>query len=278
MTGRRRGLAGWLAVCAVAASCGGKSSEDGGGAGAAAGGARVSEAGRTSGGASTSKGGAAAPAGSDHGGAAGAAPPSDAGASAEAGAGGGSGAFGDAGAGGGTAFGGAAGAGGVGGDAGIGPGDIDADGCVDLHDWVILQRGFGCSVSSCGDPRADLAPDGWIDYLDYLVVTEHWYEGERCRTSCVPTGAGGAGGAGGAEATATDLSGDGCIGWDDLALLADSYGCDLSCAAPNTDVVPDGCVDNRDVDVWTAVVETSDGCAEDSRVPVSDDSARTAMP
>jgi hypothetical protein len=42
--------------------------------------------------------------------------------------------------------------------------------------------------------------------------------------------------------------------------------------------VPDGCVDNRDVQAWTDVVGTSAGCAEDSHAPVSDDSAPNPMP
>jgi hypothetical protein len=159
-----------------------------------------------------------------------------------------------------------AGAGGVGGEPAIGPGDINADGCVDLRDWVILARGYGCSVAACGDPRADVSRDGWLDYLDYLLLSEHWYEGQRCRPFCEAEGAGGAAGASTEGGTASDLSGDGCLGWDDVALLAESYGCDRSCAAPGTDAVPDGCVDDRDVDLWTAAEGTSAWCAEDTHL------------
>lgn len=248
-----------LIASVVAAACGGQSKRDdqsdvavagksGGRAGAGESGDRASageSAGRASGGV-TSRAGSK---GESEGGAG----LEAAGGSAmglDAGAGGVSGAFG------GQAVGGA------GGEPAFAPVDINSDGCVDLHDWVILARDYGCSLSTCGDRRADITQDGWIDDFDYLALVAHWYEGERCRSVCTPAGTGGAGGAGGQGPVATDLNGDGCIGWDDVALLADSYGCDSSCAAPDTDVVPDNCVDDRDVDVWMAVHDTSDWCVE----------------
>lgn len=165
-------------------------------------------------------------------------------------------------------FGGASGSdaeGGAGGSNIVGRGDINADGCVDLQDWVILERDFGCSLLTCGDPRADLQPDGWLDALDELVLREHWWEGERCRTSCEPANEGGAGGGGPAEVggqPATDLDGDGCTGWDDLALLARSYGCDSSCATPGTDLDGDGCVFINDAEAVLAPINTPAWCEE----------------
>jgi hypothetical protein len=141
----------------------------------------------------------------------------------------------------------------VGGDGGVspsGPGDINADGCVDLRDWAILGRDFGCALENGGDPRADLQRDGWVDDLDYIILTQHWYEGDHCGPTCEAGGDGGQGGAGGQGAT--DLNGDGRVDWDDVAALAESYGCDDTCAAPGADLVPDGCVDDRDLDVLTS--------------------------
>lgn len=159
----------------------------------------------------------------------------------------------------------AAGAGGMGGDFVVGRGDINADGCVDLRDWVIFERDFGCALVNCGDPRADLQPDGWLDVLDELILFQHWYEGESCRPRCEPTadggggaGAGGDSGAGGEPST--DLNEDGCVDWDDLELLAESYGCGPGCAAPGTDVVPDGCVDDDDATVVAADLSGDAAC------------------
>jgi hypothetical protein len=208
--------------------------------------------------------------------------PSEAGADARGGAtdGGRSGdAAGDGGvSSGGVSSGDAAGDGGVssggvssGGEAGNGgiPGDINEDGCVDLNDYAILGRDFGCAVETCGDPRADLQGDGWIDVFDYLIFLQHWYEGTTCRVVCEPdsTGAGGQGngGFGGADATpdvgSPDLDGNGCVDFADLELLAPSYGCRVDdCAAPGTDIVQDGCVNNDDVNSWRDAFDQGDRC------------------
>jgi len=134
-------------------------------------------------------------------------------------------------------------------------GDLNRDGCVNLEDYAVIVHGFGCSLATCGEPRADLNGDGWIDTVDYIVFTAHWYEGSTCRAFCgVDVGFGGAageGGGGGLAPGSADLNGDGCVDAADLDILAASYGCSTTtCAAPTADIVPDGCVNDADLDAW----------------------------
>jgi len=147
--------------------------------------------------------------------------------------------------GGGAANGGAANEGGAGGDSAL-TADFDGSGCVDLHDYAVIVRGFDCSLANCGDPRADLNHDGWIDFSDYLIYVQQWYQGPNCRAVCEATD--GQGGAGGRSA---DVDGSGCVDADDLDVLAASYGClTTECGSPNADIVEDGCVNGADVDLW----------------------------
>ena len=56
--------------------------------------------------------------------------------------------------------------------------DADGNDCVNDADYQILMDSWNYSVSSgLADPRADFNQDDWVDMLDYLLLTEHWYEG-----------------------------------------------------------------------------------------------------
>lgn len=57
-------------------------------------------------------------------------------------------------------------------------GDANASDCVDNSDYAILSASYGYgSGNSHYDARADFNHDGWVDNLDYLIITEHWNEG-----------------------------------------------------------------------------------------------------
>ncbi len=62
------------------------------------------------------------------------------------------------------------------------PGDIDFSGCVGNADYAELSQWYGQAV----DPQhphsywADLNGDGWVDYLDYLILYNHWGDGGVC--------------------------------------------------------------------------------------------------
>jgi hypothetical protein len=128
-------------------------------------------------------------------------------------------------------------------------GDINDDGCVNMKDYAILARCYNYSTSHCVQPEADWNRDGWVDYFDYLILVQHWYQGPKCAPECqsIDDGAAGAAGAAGAPTRGSpDLTGDGCVNFDDLDRLAESYGCGPECAAPGSDLVSDGCVDDQD--------------------------------
>lgn len=58
------------------------------------------------------------------------------------------------------------------------PGDVDGNGCVDQADYDAIAESYNRSVEEGGaDPRADFNGDGWVDFLDYLDLYEHWLEG-----------------------------------------------------------------------------------------------------
>jgi hypothetical protein len=58
------------------------------------------------------------------------------------------------------------------------PGDVDEDGCVDNDDYQILSNSYGYPTSGgTGDARADFNRDGWVNFLDYLILNEHWGQG-----------------------------------------------------------------------------------------------------
>ncbi len=55
------------------------------------------------------------------------------------------------------------------------PGDADENGCVNDADYTILQNSYGKSTNSGGaDAPADFNHDAWVDYFDYLIMTQHW--------------------------------------------------------------------------------------------------------
>jgi hypothetical protein len=56
-------------------------------------------------------------------------------------------------------------------------GDITGDYCVDQNDYAVLERSYNRSVASGAEPKADFNDDGWVDYLDFLTLYEHWWEG-----------------------------------------------------------------------------------------------------
>lgn len=62
------------------------------------------------------------------------------------------------------------------------PGDVDYSGCVGNADYAELSQWYGMAV----DPNhphsywADLNGDGWVDYLDYLILYNHWGDGGTC--------------------------------------------------------------------------------------------------
>ncbi|MEI9937292.1 MAG: dockerin type I domain-containing protein [Pseudomonadota bacterium] len=125
-------------------------------------------------------------------------------------------------------------------------GDINDDGCVNLKDYAILARCFGYPTNRCAEPEADVQRDGWVDELDWLLMSEHWFQGPQCAPWCQSIDDGAAGAAGAPTRGSPDLNGDGCVNFDDLDRLAESYGCGPECAGPGSDLVPDGCVDDQD--------------------------------
>ena len=56
-------------------------------------------------------------------------------------------------------------------------GDVNGSDCVDINDYDLLSDSYNRSVASGANPNADFNHDGWVDYLDYLTLTEHWLEG-----------------------------------------------------------------------------------------------------
>lgn len=62
------------------------------------------------------------------------------------------------------------------------PGDIDYSGCVGNADYSELVQWYGQAVSPSHPHSywADLNGDGWVDYLDYLILYNHWGEGGTC--------------------------------------------------------------------------------------------------
>jgi hypothetical protein len=62
------------------------------------------------------------------------------------------------------------------------PGDVDYSGCVGNADYAELVQWYGQAVSP-NHPHsywADLNGDGWVDYLDYLILYNHWGDGGTC--------------------------------------------------------------------------------------------------
>jgi len=62
------------------------------------------------------------------------------------------------------------------------PGDVDYSGCVGNADYNELVQWYGTQVSP-DHPHsywADLNGDTWVDYYDYLILTQHWGEGGIC--------------------------------------------------------------------------------------------------
>jgi hypothetical protein len=45
---------------------------------------------------------------------------------------------------------------------------------------AILSENYGYPVAAGSAARADLNGDGWVDYFDYLALTQHWQEGSGC--------------------------------------------------------------------------------------------------
>ena len=62
------------------------------------------------------------------------------------------------------------------------PGDVDYSGCVGNADYSELLQWYGQAVTPLHPHSywADLDGDGWVDYLDYLILAEHWGEGGTC--------------------------------------------------------------------------------------------------
>lgn len=62
------------------------------------------------------------------------------------------------------------------------PGDVDYSGCVGNADYTEMMQWYGTQVSQTHPHSfwADLNGDGWVDYLDYLILAEHWGEGGVC--------------------------------------------------------------------------------------------------
>jgi hypothetical protein len=62
------------------------------------------------------------------------------------------------------------------------PGDVDYSNCVGQADYSEMMQFYGQAVSA-NQPHsywADLNGDGWVDFLDYLILTEHWGDGGVC--------------------------------------------------------------------------------------------------
>jgi hypothetical protein len=62
------------------------------------------------------------------------------------------------------------------------PGDVDYSGCVGNADYTELLQWYGQAVSPSHPHSywADLNGDGWVDYLDYLILYNHWGDGGIC--------------------------------------------------------------------------------------------------
>jgi hypothetical protein len=62
------------------------------------------------------------------------------------------------------------------------PGDVDYSGCVGNADYSELIQWYGQAVSPSHPHSywADLNGDGWVDYLDYLILYNHWGDGGVC--------------------------------------------------------------------------------------------------
>lgn len=62
------------------------------------------------------------------------------------------------------------------------PGDVDYSGCVGNADYSELSQWYGQAVDPAHPHSywADLNGDGWVDYLDYLILYNHWGEGGTC--------------------------------------------------------------------------------------------------
>jgi len=62
------------------------------------------------------------------------------------------------------------------------PGDVDYSGCVGNADYSEMMQVYGQQVNTYTPLtyHADLNGDGWVDYLDYLILSEHWGEGGTC--------------------------------------------------------------------------------------------------
>lgn len=62
------------------------------------------------------------------------------------------------------------------------PGDVDYSGCVGNADYTELVQWYGQQVTP-NHPHsywADLNADGWVDYLDYLILVQNWGIGGVC--------------------------------------------------------------------------------------------------
>jgi len=62
------------------------------------------------------------------------------------------------------------------------PGDVDYSGCVGNADYTEMMQWYGQAVSPSHPHSywADLNGDGWVDYLDYLILYNHWGDGGTC--------------------------------------------------------------------------------------------------
>lgn len=62
------------------------------------------------------------------------------------------------------------------------PGDVDFSGCVGNADYSELVQWYGQAVSPSHPHSywADLNGDGWVDYLDYLILYNNWGTGGVC--------------------------------------------------------------------------------------------------
>lgn len=60
------------------------------------------------------------------------------------------------------------------------PGDVDYSGCVSYADYNELLQWYGYAVDP-NHPHSywpDLNADGWVDYMDYLILAENWGNGK----------------------------------------------------------------------------------------------------
>lgn len=56
-------------------------------------------------------------------------------------------------------------------------GDVNGDACIDQTDYDLLAASYNQSVANGANPNADFNLDGHVDYLDYLILSEHWGQG-----------------------------------------------------------------------------------------------------